>query len=88
MRNVDVHIGSVYVAKVSGKLTRVRITAESPYGGWDAVSLGTNRRVRIRSPQRLRQRVDTEQQTPTAQPSPPRAHVLNDLWDRRRREEW
>ena len=32
----------------------VRITGENPSGGWDAVNVLTNRKVRIRSAQRLR----------------------------------
>jgi hypothetical protein len=56
MKKRDVQIGAQYIAKVSDKLTTVRITAESPYGGWDAVNTETGRQVRIRSAQRLRWR--------------------------------
>lgn len=38
MKKNEVHQGGVYVAKISGRLTHVRITAVSPYGGWDAVN--------------------------------------------------
>jgi len=54
MKKHEVKIGGEYVAKVSGKLARVRITAESRYGGWDAVNLATKKAVRIKSAQRLR----------------------------------
>jgi len=54
MKKKDVKIGSEYLCKVSGKMATVRITAESRYGGWDAVNLATKRTVRIRSAQRLR----------------------------------
>ncbi|RMF84298.1 MAG: hypothetical protein D6744_03325 [Planctomycetota bacterium] len=54
MKKKDVEIGATYVAKVSGKLARVRIERESPYGGWDAKNVETGRRVRIKSAQRLR----------------------------------
>jgi hypothetical protein len=54
MKKRDVGIGSTYVAKVSGKLTRVRITRQSPYGGWDGINLATGRGIRIRSAARLR----------------------------------
>lgn len=57
MKKKDVRIGGRYRAKVSGKLTTVRIDRESPYGGWDATNLETGRRVRIRSAQRLRYEV-------------------------------
>lgn len=54
MKKSEVRTGGVYVAKVSGTLTRVRIQRESPYGGWEAVNLATNRPVRIPSAARLR----------------------------------
>jgi hypothetical protein len=54
MKKNDVMVGASYVAKVSGKLARVRIERESPYGGWEAVNAETGRRVRIKSAQRLR----------------------------------
>jgi hypothetical protein len=54
MKKNDVMVGASYVAKVSGKLTRVRIERESPHGGWEAVNVDTGRRVRIKSAQRLR----------------------------------
>jgi len=54
MRRDEVQIGKVYLAKVNGKLTQVRIDAESRYGGWDGTNLATGKKVRIKSPQRLR----------------------------------
>lgn len=54
MRKQDVTIGDEYVVKVSGKLVRVKITGESPYGGWDGRNLETGRDVRIRTAGRLR----------------------------------
>lgn len=54
MKKRDVRIGGVYVAKVSEKLVHVRIDRESPYGGWDATNLATDRVVRVRSAARLR----------------------------------
>src|SRR5260370_29908690 len=54
MKKRDVKIGETYLAKVSGKLVPVRITSESPYGGWNAVNTTTGREVRIRSAARLR----------------------------------
>jgi hypothetical protein len=53
----EVEIGGIYLAKVSGKLTKVRITAASNIGrGWFAENLATGREVRIRSAQRLRKK--------------------------------
>jgi len=54
MKKTDVKVGKCYAAKVSGKMATVRIDAENPRGGWDATNLRTNKKVRIRSPQRLR----------------------------------
>jgi hypothetical protein len=54
MRKADVQIGGVYIVKVSSKLTRVRLTRESPYGGWHGINLATKREIRIRSAARLR----------------------------------
>ena len=54
MKKHEVRLGAVYVAKVSGTLTRVRIERESRSGGWEAVNMATRRPVRIRSAARLR----------------------------------
>lgn len=49
MKKADVKIGSVYAVKVSGWLAPVRITAESPYGGWNGINQTTGREIRIRT---------------------------------------
>ena len=54
MKKAEVKIGATYQAKVSDKLTEVRIDSESPHGGWNATNLRTNKPVRIKSAQRLR----------------------------------
>jgi hypothetical protein len=54
MKRSEVQIGRVYTAKVSDKLVEVRIDVENRHGGWDAVDLSTGKKVRIKSPQRLR----------------------------------
>jgi len=54
MKKNEVKIGSVYTAKVSDKLVEVRIDGENRHGGWDAVNLSTGKKVRIKSPARLR----------------------------------
>ena len=54
MKNSKVQIGRYYVAKVSDRLTVVRIDAENPHGGWDATNMRTRKRVRIKSGRRLR----------------------------------
>lgn len=58
MKKNDVEIGAAYVAKVSGRLTRVRIAGISPHGGWNAVNVETGRAVRIRTAGRLRRALD------------------------------
>jgi hypothetical protein len=60
MKKNQVQIGGTYVAKVSGQLARVRIDAESRFGGWDATNVSTRRKVRIKSAQRLRREVSSE----------------------------
>ena len=54
MKKAEVKIGKTYVAKISGRITEVRIERESPHGGWEATNLLTNRRVRIKSARKLR----------------------------------
>jgi hypothetical protein len=54
MKAKDVHIGETYEVKVSGKIQPVRITAESPYGGWVGINTETGREVRFRTAGRLR----------------------------------
>ena len=54
MKKDEVKVGQAYIAKVSDKLVQVKITAENPHGGWDAVSEATGKKVRIKSAQRLR----------------------------------
>jgi hypothetical protein len=54
MKKNEVQVGGVYSAKVSDKLVEVRIDAENRHGGWDATNLATNKKVRIKSAQRLR----------------------------------
>jgi len=54
MKKDDVKVGKTYQAKVSGRLTEVRITGESRHGGWDALNVLTNKTVRIKTAGRLR----------------------------------
>lgn len=55
MKKSEVQIGGTYTAKVSDKLTKVRLDNENRHGGWDATNLTTGKKVRIKSAQRLRQ---------------------------------
>ena len=54
MKKNEVAIGGVYTAKVTNKLVQVRIDAESRYGGWDGTNLATGKKVRIKTPAKLR----------------------------------
>lgn len=54
MKKQEVKIGGVYSAKITDKVVPVRIESENKHGGWDATNLQTNRKVRIKSAQKLR----------------------------------
>ena len=54
MQKKSIQIGTTYIVKVSGKLARVRITGQSPHGGWSGTNLATGREIRIRTAARLR----------------------------------
>lgn len=57
MKKAEVKIGALYIAKVSGCLTHVRIVCESASGGWHAINVRTGRDIYIRGAQRLRKEV-------------------------------
>ena len=54
MKKSEIKIGKHYTAKVSDRMTTVRIDGTSPHGGWDATNIRTGKSVRIKSAQRLR----------------------------------
>jgi hypothetical protein len=54
MKKEQIKLGGTYLAKVTDKVVPVRLDAENPHGGWDATNLVTNKKVRIKSAQRLR----------------------------------
>lgn len=54
MKKDQVKVGNVYSAKITDKVVPVRIDAENRNGGWDGTNLQTNRKVRIKSAQKLR----------------------------------
>lgn len=53
VRNPDVKIGETYYVRVGTNPTVVRITGESPYGGWVGVNLATGWKIYIRTADRL-----------------------------------
>jgi hypothetical protein len=54
MKKDQIKLGGTYLAKVTDKVVPVRLDAENRHGGWDATNLVTNKKVRIKSAQRLR----------------------------------
>lgn len=60
MQKSEVKIGGTYVAKVTNRIVHVRIDAVSRYGGWDATNLATEKKIRIKSAQRLRGELGAE----------------------------
>jgi len=64
MKKSEVLIGAVYIAKVSGKLARVRVDQISELGGWTATNVRTGRKVHIRGAMRLRRLVSAPPSAP------------------------
>ena len=58
MKKTDVQINATYLVKVAGNLVPVRIDREHESGGWIGTSRKTGKAIRIKSPQRLRKRLD------------------------------
>jgi hypothetical protein len=52
----------VYAGKVSGRVQPLRLTAESPYGGWVGRNEHTGREIRIRSAAKLRAHLEKQGQ--------------------------
>lgn len=50
----QIKIGEKYNAKVSEKMTVVRILGVSRFGGWVAINENTGREIRIKSAAKLR----------------------------------
>ncbi len=73
MKKNEVKIGKVYTARVTDKIVPVRIDGENRHGGWDATNLATGKKIRIKSPQRLRDEATAEQAKSAAQQAKPAA---------------
>lgn len=58
MKKTDVKLNATYLVKVAGNLVPVRIDREHDNGGWMGTSRKTGKSIRIKSPQRLRKRID------------------------------
>ncbi|MFN3165585.1 MAG: HTH domain-containing protein [Phycisphaeraceae bacterium] len=57
MKKDQVLIGQLYAAKITDKIVPVRIDAEHKDGGWTATNTQTNRKVRIKTAQKLRNKI-------------------------------
>ena len=57
MKKDQVQIGQLYAAKITDKIVPVRIDAEHKDGGWTATNTQTNRKVRIKTAQKLRNKI-------------------------------
>src|SRR5208282_6426580 len=73
VKKADVVIGQKYVAKISGKLTVVRLDRHATQGGWYATNVSTGRPVRIRTAAKLRRAAILEDKLSAAR-SKPAAH--------------
>jgi hypothetical protein len=60
MKKNEVKINAVYLVKVSGQITLVKLVMESRYGGWDGTNLVTGRAVWIRTTARLRREIPAD----------------------------
>ena len=72
MKANEIRINGYYSAKVSDKLTVVRIIDENPHGGWDAVNTKTGMKVHIKSPARLRGEVTADGKPVKREPKAPK----------------
>lgn len=57
MKKANVNVGGMYLAKVSSKLTTVKIDSVCTHGGWNATNTTTGREVHIKTAARLRRAV-------------------------------
>lgn len=60
MKKVNIEIGRIYLAKISGRLVPVDLLHEHFYGGWTAKNMLTGRHVRIKTAAKLRRELDPE----------------------------
>jgi len=64
MQQDQVQIGKTYAAKVTDKIAPVRIDSENEHGGWNATNLRTNKQIRIKTAQRLRNEITVPDDDP------------------------
>jgi hypothetical protein len=54
MKRDEIEVGGTYQAKVGTRMVEVRVERENGRGGWDAISVGTGKPVRLKDPKHLR----------------------------------
>ena len=69
MKKDQVQIGQLYAAKITDKIVPVRIDAEHKDGGWTATNTQTNRKVRIKTAQKLRNKIAPGKDAETKKPA-------------------
>ena len=57
MKKQHVKIGCLYTAKISGTVQVVRVQGDALHGGWWGLNIMTDRRIKLKTAQKLRQRV-------------------------------
>jgi hypothetical protein len=60
MKKAQIKIGGKYIAKISDKLTTVKIIGVCVHGGWNGINVQTGRMVRIRTAAKLRAEAEND----------------------------
>ena len=53
MKKNDVRLGTTYIVKISGTLTKIKLTRECRYGGWYGTNLNNGRENHIPTAARI-----------------------------------
>src|SRR5210317_2261021 len=56
--NANIEINGFYTCKVTNKVVTIQILTSSPKGGWEAVNTVTGKKIHIKGPERLIEKVD------------------------------
>ncbi len=59
LKKNDVRLGTTYIVKISGTLTKIKLTRECRYGGWYGTNLNNGRENHIPTAARLLAEVPT-----------------------------
>ena len=66
-KNANIEINGFYTCKVTKKVTTIQILASTPKGGWEAVNTATGKKIHVKGPEHLIEKVDG----PKAKPEKP-----------------